>query len=336
MSRLGGGTGRAFTRTLPRLAQLLDADPQNRGNLGCFAVTPSGLGAFKAADHRRRQPCQRPQLNLCQPASNPQVRRHCLIIGNLHERSYIQFEDLGDAGQPFDVGCAAATNPRANRGSRNVRQAGDVGLTHASLFNSRLEPFAAKASTDAPAQASAPLLHHPLDRSWHPPTSTSRNNDSKTGNKNRCYLCGVSDPHYLVSAPIVGGMAQPHKGDRKQIGAALNPLVKAELVWRAKHFGLHTSDYVAGIAALTFGRADLAGRLAQAAFGDIPPVPDDFGTDGGYITPRFPRPVYDLIRQRAGKRGVPMGYIVDELCAAHVDGPVAHSSEEQGDLLTSA
>lgn len=336
MRRLRCGAGRAFTCPLPRLAQLLDADPQNRGNLCCFAVTPSGLGAFKAADHRRRQPCQRAQLDLCQPASNPQVRRHGLIIRNVHELGYIQVEDLGNAGQPFDVGCAAAVHPRANRGRRNVRQAGDVGLAHAGLFNSRLEPFAAKASTDAPAQASAPLLHHPLDRSWHPSTSTSRNNDSKTGNKNRCYLCGVSDPHYLVSAPIVGGMAQPHKGDRKQIGAALNPLVKAELVWRAKHFGLHTSDYVAGIAALTFGRADLAGRLAQAAFGDIPPVPDDFGTDGGYITPRFPRPVYDLIRQRAGKRGVPMGYIVDELCAAHVDGPVAHSSEEQGDLLTSA
>lgn len=132
-------------------------------------------------------------------------------------------------------------------------------------------------------------------------------------------------------------MAQPHKGDRKQIQANIDPRVKAELAWRAKHLGLYLSDYIALMAAEALGRPDLAGVVEQAALSPTPEMPilmvDPTDT---FISPRFHRPVYDLISTQAAIGGVPRGYIVDELCAQHVGGHVHHHSTEQGDLLTSA
>lgn len=132
-------------------------------------------------------------------------------------------------------------------------------------------------------------------------------------------------------------MAQPHKGDRKQIQANIDPRVKAELAWRAMHFKLHLGEYIALMSAEALGRPDLAGVIEQGSLTPMPSAPDlIIDPTDTFIAPRFQQAIYDIISTQAAKAGVPRGYIVDELCAQHVGGRVHHHSSEQGALLTSA
>lgn len=132
-------------------------------------------------------------------------------------------------------------------------------------------------------------------------------------------------------------MAQPHKGDRKQIRATIDPRVKAELAWRAKHFKLSLGEYIALMAAESLGRPDLAGVVEQSALTPMPEAEASIvDPNDTFISPRFHRAVYDIINTQAALSGVPMGYVVDELCAQHVGGRVYHHNAEQGDLLISA
>lgn len=131
-------------------------------------------------------------------------------------------------------------------------------------------------------------------------------------------------------------MAQPHKGERKQIAAILDPAVRAEIWWRAQVLGVSPPDYISGIAAIALGRPDLAGRVTQISLMTIPEREDHDLPSSGYITPRIASPVYQLIRAESVQLGISMGSVLSEILTEHIHGSTAHRDTRQADLLTSA
>lgn len=131
-------------------------------------------------------------------------------------------------------------------------------------------------------------------------------------------------------------MAQPHKGERKQIAAILDPAIRAEIWWRATVLGVSPPDYISGIAAIALGRPDLAGRVRQISLMTLPDREDHGLPVSGDITPRVASPVYQLIRGESIRLGISMGSVLSDILTEHVQGSTARPGAHQEDLLTSA
>jgi len=133
-------------------------------------------------------------------------------------------------------------------------------------------------------------------------------------------------------------MAQPSKGDRKQIRVALDRPTKAQIICLARSLGLGASDYISDVMAFSVGMPEFVIRLRQEALLYARPpaaIEDAHLPDDGVMGPRFPDPVYTQIRRAAQLRGVPMAHYVAAVMAEHL-GDQAIIAHEQEVLLTSA
>ena len=84
------------------------------------------------------------------------------------------------------------------------------------------------------------------------------------GSKRTNFLSsGVSPPPNQIPNGRVGGMGQPHKGDRVLIqGRPLRPVWEDGLA-RAAAAGLPVSQYLADLLAIHVGRPDLVAKLGR-------------------------------------------------------------------------
>lgn len=126
--------------------------------------------------------------------------------------------------------------------------------------------------------------------------------------------------HVTVTCRILGGMARPHKGLRKQIKSEIiDPAVKAELLSLASYYGLELSPYVADLMAIHVGKPELAVHLLPQMFDAHPQVTPQ-PPDNTVLAPRLPMAVYSEINHRAEKCGLKMGPYVAAVCTSHVRG----------------